>query len=97
MPKVTFLPVNKTVEAAVGESLLEVAINHDVPLEHACGGFCACTTCQVHVKEGKENLSPMEADEAERIEETAMNPTPESRLGCQAKVRGDVVVWMVHD
>ena len=93
--KVTFLPINQTVETPAGESLLEVALAHDVPLHHACGGYCACTTCQVRVKQGAQNLSPMEEEEQERLER-ADDASPESRLSCQAKVMGDVVVEMVH-
>jgi 2Fe-2S ferredoxin len=91
MPKVTFLPMNETYEAKDGESLLDVAIAHDVPLQHACGGFCACTTCHVHVKSGLENLSASEEDEEERLDR-ATNITLQSRLGCQAKIHGDVTV-----
>jgi 2Fe-2S ferredoxin len=91
MPKVTFLPMNETYEAKEGESVLDVAINNDVPLQHACGGFCACTTCHVHVKSGLQNLSPSEEDEEERLDR-ATNVTLQSRLGCQAKIHGDVTV-----
>lgn len=92
MPKITFLPMNQSFEAKNGESILDVAIDHDVPLQHACGGFCACTTCHVIVKEGQQNLSEMEEDEEERLERVAVGLTLRSRLGCQAKVQGDVVV-----
>lgn len=95
MPKVTFQPVNMTVEAEEGESILDVALNHDVPLMHACGGFCACTTCHIHVKSGKANLSEMEEDEEERIQDVD-ELTPDSRLGCQAKVNGDVEVLIMN-
>lgn len=91
MPKVTFLPMNQTFEAKEGESILDVAINNDVPLQHACGGFCACTTCHVEVKSGDDHLSPIEEDEEERLDR-AVGGTLHARLGCQAKVHGDVVV-----
>ena len=101
MPKVTFLPVNVTVEFEPGElpyhdhgkpeSLLDVALNYGIDLEHACGGNCACTTCHVIVREGEVNLSEMEDDEADRLE-LAADLTLHSRLACQSIVRGDVVV-----
>ncbi|HET6369865.1 MAG TPA: 2Fe-2S iron-sulfur cluster-binding protein [Nitrospiria bacterium] len=91
MPKVTFLPQNVTVEAKEGQSILDVALNHNIPLEHNCGGNCACTTCHVIVKDGMKNLSEMEEDEEDRLD-TAEGLTLSSRLGCQAKVKGDVVV-----
>jgi 2Fe-2S ferredoxin len=91
MPKVTFLPMNETYEAKEGESILDVAIANDVPLQHACGGFCACTTCHVHVKSGLEHLSASEEEEEERLDR-ATQITLQSRLGCQAKIHGDIVV-----
>jgi len=104
VPKVTFLDIGRTVEFESGklpyhehgkpESILDVALNFGIQLEHACGGSCACTTCHVHMKTGAEvNLSPMEEDELDRVE-TAGDLTLESRLGCQAIVKGDVVVKM---
>ena len=68
-----------------------VYLAHDIALEHNCGGSCACTTCHVVVREGEDNLSPMEQDEEDRLD-TAEGLTLHSRLGCQAIVRGDVVV-----
>ena len=102
MPKVTFIidGESQTVEFETGklpysnhgkrESFLDVAKNFEVSLEHACGGSCACTTCHVLVKEGAQNLSEMQDDEADRLD-TAWGLTPESRLGCQAVIKGDVV------
>jgi len=101
MPKVTILPANVTVEFEPGElpyhehgkpeSLLDIALHHDIQLEHACGGNCACTTCHVIVREGDGNLSEMDEDEADRLD-MAPGLTLHSRLGCQCVVTGDVVV-----
>jgi ferredoxin, 2Fe-2S len=71
-------------------SLLDIAKNLDIPLEHACGGSCACTTCHVVVREGANHLSDMQDEEADRLD-TAWDVTPQSRLGCQAVVQGDIV------
>ena len=99
--KVTFLPLNRTVEvddrkyplADHGRpgSLLDIALANDIHLEHNCGGSCACTTCHVIVREGEGNLSTMEQDEEDRLD-TAEGLTLHSRLGCQAVVKGDVTV-----
>ena len=96
MPKITFLPMNQTFEAKTGESILDVALTNDVPIQHACGGFCACTTCHIIVKSGMESLSQLEEDEQDRLEVAATGLTATSRLGCQAKVHGDVVVEVVN-
>ena len=91
MPKVTFMPTNQVCEARVGESILDVALNHDVPIQHACGGFCACTTCHIEVKDGLPHLSEIEEEEADRLEIVSPQ-TLNSRLSCQARVHGDVTV-----
>lgn len=96
MPKITFLPMNQTVDAEMGETILDAAIRHDIPLQHACGGFCACTTCHVIVKEGEETLSEKEEDEEERLDR-ATGLTLRSRLGCQAKVSADVTVEIMNE
>jgi len=101
--RVTFLPENKTVEFEHGkldykehgrpESLLDVALNFGVKLDHACGGNCACTTCHVVVRKGKELMSEMDDDEADRLD-MAADLQLESRLGCQAQITkpGEVIV-----
>lgn len=91
MPTITFLPANTTVETPVGTSVLVAALAHGVHLEHACGGFCACTTCHVLVERGAEALSEMGWDEEDKLD-TCEGLTMRSRLGCQAKVQGDVVL-----
>ncbi len=95
MPKVTFLPLNKTVDAPKGETILEVALSNDIPLQHACGGFCSCTTCHVFVKSDPSQLSKMDEDELDRLESVG-KLTENARLGCQTKVMGDVTVEIVN-
>lgn len=74
------------------ESLLDVCLHFDIPLEHACGGSCACTTCHVIVKDGTDgSLDEADDDELDRLE-MAPGLSLHSRLGCQAVIRGDVVV-----
>ncbi len=95
MPKITFLPMNTSFEVKRDQSILDIALDHQVPLQHACGGFCACTTCHIIVKSGADSLSPMEDEEQERLERMGILDE-NSRLGCQSKVRGDVVVEVVN-
>ena len=101
--KITFLPEGKTVEFELDQlpykyhgkpkSILDVAENFNIFLDHACGGNCACTTCHVWVKQGKESLSEMDDDEADRLD-MAADLQLNSRLGCQAVIEkpGEVVV-----
>jgi len=100
MPKVTFIKDGKetTVEFEHGklpfqehglpESFLDVAMNFGIPLEHACGGSCACTTCHLYIRKGAEDLSEPEDKELDRLD-TAWDLRPESRLGCQAVIQGE--------
>ncbi len=101
--EVVFMPEGKTVQFERGnlpykdhgkeQSILDVALNNGVRLDHACGGNCACTTCHVWVKEGASNLSEMDDDEADRLD-MAADLQLNSRLGCQAVITkpGKVVV-----
>ena len=66
-------------------SILDVLLANGIPLEHACGGNCACTTCHVIVKQGGNRLSPAEESEEDLLDK-APGLTPTSRLGCQAVV-----------
>jgi 2Fe-2S ferredoxin len=66
-------------------SLLDVLLGHGVPLEHACGGSCACTTCHVVVRRGGTQLSEASEEEEDMLDK-APGLTPTSRLGCQAVV-----------
>jgi 2Fe-2S ferredoxin len=101
--RVTFLPEGKTVEFEFGTmpygrhgkpmSFLDVAENHDVFLDHACGGVCACSTCHVLIKSGESGLSPADDDELDRLD-MAADQQLNSRLGCQAVITrpGEYVV-----
>ncbi len=95
MPKVKFMPSGIEVEAKSGETLLDIALAHDVSIQHACGGFCACTTCHCEILSGSEQLESPDADELERLE-VLEERTAHSRLACQSKIKGDVTVRVVN-
>ena len=89
--RVTFEPQGITVETPHGLSILETALAHGVDLEHACGGFCACTTCHVIIRAGEEALTEMEFDEEDKLD-GCEGVTLRSRLGCQSRIEGDITV-----
>lgn len=66
-------------------SILDVILGHNLYLEHACGGNCACTTCHVIVKQGLNKLSEASEEEEDMLDK-APGLTPSSRLGCQAVI-----------
>jgi 2Fe-2S ferredoxin len=90
MAKITFTDgagTARTVEAAPGSTVMEVAIRNDIPgIEAECGGACACATCHVYVDEAwRETVgepSPMEED----MLDFGYDVRPSSRLSCQIKV-----------
>lgn len=76
------------VMAGKGEHLLEVALEHGINIEHACGGVCACSTCHIYIEKGMENLSEPTEAEDDRVEE-APGLQRNSRLSCQCTIQGD--------
>lgn len=96
MAKITFENASKTVEISEGESILDAALRENVPIMHACGGFCSCTTCHILVKSGLENFEAPEENEMDRLEYLD-GRQPNSRLACQSKLKaGDAHVEIVN-
>ena len=53
MPKVTFMPLNKTVVAAEGELLIEIARKNDIFIDAPCNGSKTCGKCKVKITSGE--------------------------------------------
>ncbi|QEK39760.1 ferredoxin family 2Fe-2S iron-sulfur cluster binding protein [Candidatus Sneabacter namystus] len=77
----------KIVNAQPGLSVLEVAKQHDIPIEGACGGGLACSTCHVIV-ESQEAYDSLKApsEEEEDMLDLAFGLEETSRLCCQILV-----------
>lgn len=94
MPKVTFVQSNgqiTEVQAEDGQTILSIALDAGIPMEHACGGNGFCTTCMCKVQSGMENLSPRNENE----ENMGIVDDPD-RLSCQSQVHGDVRVEVIE-
>lgn len=91
MAKVIFNFEDKDIEKKIvenveeGYSILEIAEDNDVHLNHNCGGVCACSTCHIYVEKGEEFLEEI-SDKEEDFIDRAINPRLESRLGCQSVI-----------
>jgi len=89
MPKMTFIMkdgTRKEVDAPLGLSVLEIAHRNHIPIEGACEGSLACSTCHVVVDAawfGK--LAPASEDEEDMLD-LAFGLTHTSRLGCQIRM-----------
>lgn len=68
-------------------SLLDIAAEAEVEINHSCGGVCACSTCHVYVEEGLGSCSKATEDEEDMLDE-APAVTSESRLSCQCVPNG---------
>ena len=86
MPKMTFVLADgkeQTFDAPIGISVLEVAHKNGIPLEGACEGSLACSTCHVVVDaEWYGKLKNATEDEEDMLD-LAFGLTHTSRLGCQ--------------
>ncbi len=82
----------KVVDSAEeGYSILEIAEDNGVHLNHNCGGVCACSTCHIYVDSGEDFLEEI-SDKEEDFIDRAINPRLESRLGCQSVILEDDAV-----
>ena len=73
MPKITYIDqdgTERTVEAEVGATVMETAINNDIPgILATCGGSCSCATCHVYVDEDwVDKLPPPELEESDMLD-----------------------------
>jgi 2Fe-2S ferredoxin len=94
MPKITYKDSEgktKTVEVDNGLTVMEGAIQNDIPgIDADCGGSMACATCHVYVEENWYNkLSKAEDAEVDMID-MAYEPKKNSRLSCQIIVTNDI-------
>ena len=94
MPKITYKDKDgnsKTIEVENGLSVMEGAIQNDIPgIDADCGGAMACATCHVYVEENWFNkLTKAEDAEVDMID-MAYEPKKNSRLSCQIIVSDEL-------
>jgi len=98
--KVRFSHLEKPIEIQAGQtfdqdgedgSILQIALEHGVEIDHACGGVSACSTCHVVISEGINNCNEANDDELDQLD-NAPGLQMESRLACQCVPHDDVTV-----
>lgn len=90
MPKITLIEFNgqdHTIDAEIGKSLMQNALDNMVPgIDADCGGACACGTCHCFIAGDWSEL----AGTADPMEESMLGMRPDrteaSRLSCQIQV-----------
>ncbi len=90
MAKITYIEASgtpHTVDAKVGDTVMESAVKNAVPgITADCGGACACGTCRVYVDETWRGRTG-EANQMEReMIEFSDETDPSARLSCQIKI-----------
>ena len=82
--------LDKEVQAAPGQRLLDVAWAAREPLEGACEGVMACSTCHVIVDSEDFDRLPPASEEEEDLLDLAAHATRTSRLACQIILTEDM-------
>ena len=81
---------DKEVEAEPGQRLLDVAWAAREPLEGACEGVMACSTCHVIVDAEDFEKLPPATEEEEDLLDLAAHAARTSRLACQIILTKDM-------
>ena len=94
MAKITYIKSSgnsQTIEVANGLSVMEGAVQNDIPgIDADCGGGMACATCHVYVKEEWLDKLSKKEDGEEDMLDMAFEPKKNSRLSCQLIVTDDL-------
>jgi len=94
MAKITYITndnQNYTVEVQNGLSVMEGAVQNDIPgIDADCGGGMACATCHVYVNDDWFDKLPVKEDGEEDMLDMAFEPKKNSRLSCQIIVSDEL-------
>jgi len=94
MAKITYIThdnQNHTIEVQNGLSVMEGAVQNDIPgIDADCGGGMACATCHVYVKEEWFDKISAKEDGEEDMLDMAFEPKKNSRLSCQIIVSDEL-------
>ena len=82
---------SKTIDVENGLSVMEGAVQNDIPgIDADCGGGMACATCHVYVKEDWLDKLSTKEDGEEDMLDMAYEPKQNSRLSCQLIVSDEL-------
>ncbi|WP_438445593.1 2Fe-2S iron-sulfur cluster-binding protein [Gorillibacterium sp. sgz5001074] len=85
--------VAKTVNAAVGTTLLDAALSHGVDVGFSCSRG-TCGRCRCFIEDGMEHLTRVTDEEWERLTDDELESG--YRLACQAAIKSEGNVKAVH-
>ena len=100
MTRVRFLKadgeLDRVVEAETGALLLHVAQDNGQPLEGACEGAMACSTCHVIIAAEDFAKLPKASEEEDDLLDLAAHVTRTSRLACQIELTAELETLTVR-
>jgi len=100
MPHVIFYGSNgerNELEVSIGDSLMEVAIDNNIPgIVAECGGACACATCHSYVAEAWLDKLPAISDMEDGMLDAVLDRRDNSRLACQIEITAALDGIEVH-
>lgn len=83
-----------SIAGKAGASLLSLALQEGIEIEHTCGGVAACCTCHVLIRSGESLLNEPSDAELDQLD-LAPNRKKESRLACQTIIQKDGLIEAV--
>ena len=94
MAKITYIThdnQNHTVEVQNGLTVMEGAVQNDIPgIDADCGGGMACATCHVYINDEWFDKLPSKEDGEEDMLDMAFEPKKNSRLSCQITISNEL-------
>lgn len=90
MKSILILPMQITVYASHGNSLLETLICNKIELDHSCGGMGSCGTCRIIIDKASGALPAANVVEQEMIADRGFQEN--ERLACQLVPNCDLTI-----
>jgi len=94
MPTLTYISPNQqehVVEAEIGHTLMEIAVNNDIDgIDADCGGGCACATCHIVIAENFRKIVGQADEDESALLDFLDNRTIGSRLSCQIEMNEEL-------
>lgn len=89
---IVFLPEDKEVVLPTNcqKSILNIAVENEIDIDHSCGGSGSCGTCLVKVLKGLELFDGREFPEKEMAEDRGW--AADERLACQCVALPGVII-----
>jgi 2Fe-2S ferredoxin len=94
MARITYVEFNgaaHVVEVATGLSVMQGAVNNNIPgIDAECGGAMACGTCHVHVDRRWLGRTGAKSPHEDLMIDFGVDVQDNSRLACQIKVTDEL-------